>query len=78
MDLSATLTTSDGHSFAVVVRDLSAEGFRVDLGPEELLLGEQIRLQMSKHETYVAEVKWVAGREAGGLFLEAPGGNLAS
>ena len=65
----AVLTTSDGHSFKVIIRDLSAKGFRVELD-EEVLVGECVSLQVGSREALRGEIKWALGREAGGHFLE--------
>lgn len=69
VDLAGTLTASDGHAFAVTIRDLSATGFRLDLGDEEVLVGEEVVLQVGRHDNHRAEIRWAAGREAGGNFL---------
>ena len=70
--IDAFLTTGDGHRFKVLVRDLSARGFRVELD-DLLLVGEHVFLQVGSKEAAAAEIKWVLGREAGGHFLdEAP------
>ena len=65
--IDAVLTTSDGHSFDCVVRDLSLTGFRLELA-DEVLVGEQVTLKVGARETYVGEIKWSLGREAGGVF----------
>ena len=75
VELPAVLTASDGHSFNVTVRDLSADGFRLELD-EELVVGEQVLLQVGREPACRAEIKWALGREAGGYFLaEDPEGN---
>jgi hypothetical protein len=63
------LTTADEQRVAVVVRDISANGFRIEL-EEELLLGEHVRLQVGKQPEVHAEIRWCLGREAGGVFLQ--------
>lgn len=68
--LRADLTTSDNHTFQVSVRDISAEGFRIDLPfGEDLLLGEMIELTIRGKEHYKGEVRWTAGREVGLRFI---------
>ena len=70
ISIPALLTTSDNHTFPVIVRDISAQGFRVELSDaEELLVGEQIHLLVEGKEHYSGQVRWVAGREAGAAFL---------
>ena len=63
------LTTADGHEVTVVVRDVSASGFRIELA-EELLEGELVQMRIGKQATIAAEIKWALGGEAGGVFLE--------
>lgn len=70
VEIAAVLTTADGHSFKVTVRDLSARGFRMELD-EEVLVGEHVSLQVGSREAVRAEIRWALGREAGGSFLEA-------
>jgi hypothetical protein len=74
VDIDAALTTSDGHTFKVLVRDLSAQGFRLELD-EEVLVGEQVSLQVGSKGVFAAEIIWALGREAGGQFLEAVSGS---
>jgi hypothetical protein len=69
VEIGAVLTTADGHSFTVTVRDLSAKGFRVELD-EEVLVGEHVSLRVGSNDAMRAEIKWALGREAGGYFLE--------
>lgn len=69
ISIPALLTTSDNHTFPVIVRDISAQGFRVELpDAEELLVGEVIHLLVEGKEHYSGKVRWVAGREAGAAF----------
>ena len=68
--MEAVLTTADGHSFAVIVRDLSAKGFRLELD-DEVLVGEQVVLRVGSKDAAQAEIVWALGHEAGGHFLEA-------
>jgi hypothetical protein len=69
VELPAVLTTSDGHAYKVLVRDLSAEGFRLELD-DELVIGEAVLLQVGREPACRAEIKWALGREAGGIFVE--------
>ncbi len=67
--LDARLTTSDNVTFAVLIRDISAAGFRVEaLTGEELLVGETIKIQVPGEQQLTGQIKWTAGRTAGGVF----------
>ena len=65
----ASLTDSDGGTIAVVVLDISREGCRLETDGS-LTVGERIELEVPKYGTYPAQVRWVAGNEAGVVFLE--------
>lgn len=68
--IKGLLTTSDGHKVSVMVRDISAGGFRLTLlEPEELLVGETVVLQVPGGDRLRASIRWSAGREAGGSFF---------
>jgi hypothetical protein len=69
INIGALLTTADGHSFAVVIRELSAKGFRLE-HDDDLLVGEHVSLKVGSDDAVAAEIKWALGREAGGQFLE--------
>ena len=69
VNIDGVLTTSDGHSFNVVVRDLSARGFRLEHN-EEVLVGEHVLLNVGSRGAFAAEIIWTVGREAGGCFLD--------
>jgi hypothetical protein len=62
---------SDGSTANVLVRDLSRDGFRIQLG-QEILVGERVRLRAGKYGELAAEIRWVRDSEAGGAFLEPP------
>ena len=68
VDYPAVLVTSDGQPLPVRVRDLSREGFRVEID-DEVLIGERITLRVGRGEDMVGEIRWALGREAGGIFL---------
>jgi c-di-GMP-binding flagellar brake protein YcgR len=64
----AMLIFSDGSEVRVTVTDLSEGGFR--LTSEEILVaGEQVRLRADRHGEVRAEIRWVDGFKAGGVFL---------
>ena len=64
----AMLVTSDGHEVPVVVKDLSAEGFRIEID-EQLQVGEQVILRTPRGGDVPARIAWALGIEAGGTFL---------
>lgn len=68
VSFDGVLTTSDGHKIVVVVRDLSADGFRIEI-KEEVLVGEQVQLLVGKGPALAAKIMWALGSEAGGVFL---------
>jgi hypothetical protein len=64
----AVLILSDGSEVPVIVTDLSQGGFR--LYSDELLeAGEQVTLRADRHGDVAAEIRWVDGSAAGGVFL---------
>lgn len=69
VNLEAVLVTSDDHEIPVMVKDLSREGFRIELD-DEVLVGERVRLRVRRGEEIAAEIKWALGSEAGGVFLD--------
>jgi hypothetical protein len=69
VNFDGVLTTSDGHTVPVVVKDVSARGFRVQV-KEELFPGELVRLAVGKSSPVQAEIRWALGGEAGGVFIE--------
>jgi hypothetical protein len=64
----AVLIASDGHESGVVVKDISADGFRIEL-TDELLVGERVKLKVGKEGPQSGEIRWTRGSEAGGVFL---------
>ena len=71
VSMDGVLIASDGVESKVRVTDLSSDGFRLELA-DELMEGEQVQLRLGR-ETIVGEIRWVRGKEAGGVFLQAPG-----
>jgi hypothetical protein len=67
--ITAVLVDSDGGEMPVEVADLSSAGFRLH-AEEALVVGEKIRLRVPRYGDFPAQIKWVKGHEAGGLFLE--------
>jgi hypothetical protein len=69
VNIEAVLTTCDGHSYTVVIRDLSAKGFRIALD-DHVIVGEHVSLKVGSRDAMIGEIKWALGREAGGHFLD--------
>lgn len=67
--MEGVLTTSDDYETDVVVIDVSVDGFRIE-SEDELLPGERVNLRVGKSPAQNAEIKWVIGKEAGGVFLD--------
>lgn len=65
---TATLINSDGLKMKVVVLDISASGFRLEV-PEAPRIGEYVTLQVERGENFQAQIRWALGTEAGGVFL---------
>jgi hypothetical protein len=73
VNIEALLTTSGGHCYTVVIRDLSAKGFRIALD-DEVIVGERVCLKVGSKDTMIGEIKWALGREAGGHFVDEGSG----
>jgi hypothetical protein len=67
----AELRTQDGRSVDVTFLDLSREGFKLRHN-EDLMVGDTVTIVSSRGSEVLAEIKWVADRTAGGIFLEPP------
>ena len=70
--LPATLIDSDGIASSVTILDLSSGGFRVEFSGDHLRIGEHVVFRTSRLGDMPAEIRWVLGREAGGVFLQPP------
>ncbi len=67
-DLQAKLLRADGEEIAVVITDISKDGFK--LSTETLLMiGERVDLCMPKTGDVPVQIRWALGGEAGGIFL---------
>ena len=64
----AILINSDGVASDVVILDVSSGGFRLEIseGPR---IGEFVTLQVDRGDAFEAQIRWVLGSEAGGVFL---------
>jgi hypothetical protein len=65
----AMLTESDGFELAVVIMDVSRDGFRLH-SREKLEPGSEVMLRVAKLAPVKALIRWTRGFEAGGIFLE--------
>ena len=63
----ASLTFADGSTVSVIVTDISEGGFRLE-SAELLEAGEKVKLA-DRHGEVAAEIRWVKGFTAGGVFL---------
>jgi hypothetical protein len=63
------LTDSDGNSVDVVVVDISREGCRL-VTDSTLKIGENVQIDVPKHGSFAAQIRWALGNEAGAVFLE--------
>ena len=65
---SAVLINSDGGAADVSILDISRGGFRLQT-EENLKNGELVTLCVEHGEKLPAQIRWVLGKEAGGVFL---------
>lgn len=66
---AAVLIDADGQECDVFVTELSSGGFR--LAVDALLrVGERVRLRVERYGEFPAEIRWILGGQAGGVFLE--------
>lgn len=65
----AVVREADGCELAVVITDVSRDGFRL-MSRCELEVGSEVLLQVAKMEPVRALIRWTRGYEAGGVFLE--------
>jgi PilZ domain len=63
------LTDSDGVTINVVVIDISREGCRLE-ADGSLRIGEKVQIEVPKHGSFAAQIRWALGNEAGAVFLE--------
>lgn len=65
---AAVLINSDGVAADVSILDISSGGFRLET-EEHPRIGEFVTLRVEHGEALLAQIRWVLGREAGGVFL---------
>ena len=68
-NFNSSLTDSDGGKIPVIITDLSREGCRLETDGS-LTIGEKVTIEVPKYGTFPAQVRWVAGKEAGAIFVE--------
>jgi len=64
----AVLIDSDGIATDVVVLDVSASGFKLEV-EESPGIGELVTLRMPKSADIQAQIRWALGDQAGAVFL---------
>lgn len=64
----AVLVNSDGDIRDVVVLDVSDAGFRLEIS-DSLRIGEFVTVRVERDVAFPAQIRWVLGNEAGGVFL---------
>ncbi len=68
-NITATVTDADGETMNVIVLDISREGCRLRT-TSELHAGDRIAINVDRYGSYLADVRWARGEEAGAIFLE--------
>ncbi len=59
---------SGGVEHQVVLLDVSSGGFRLGV-PETLRIGEFVTVRVERGAEFSAQIRWMLGNEAGGVFL---------
>lgn len=67
-DLKAVLLRPSGEEIAVLITDISKDGFKLS-SDTQLLIGERIDLRVPKAGDVPAQIRWALGNDAGGVFL---------
>jgi PilZ domain-containing protein len=67
----AILIDSDGCVSEVTILDISRSGFRIQIS-ESPRVGERVTLRVEHDDEFPAQIRWVLGGEAGGIFLPSP------
>ena len=65
---SAVLIASDGGETDVTILDVSSGGFRLEI-EDSPKVGELVKLRVEHRQEFPAQILWVLGAEAGGVFL---------
>jgi hypothetical protein len=64
----AILVDSTGRERDVNILDVSGGGFRLRIS-EGLRIGEFVTIKVDRGSSFEAQIRWVVGNEAGGMFL---------
>jgi hypothetical protein len=64
----AVLVDSEGGERCVTILDVSNGGFRLEVS-ESLRIGEFVTVRVERETGFAAQIRWVLGNEAGGVFL---------
>ena len=64
--MKADVICANAETYSAIICDLSSKGFKID-SSAPLKVGDHIDLQVGA-ERASAQIKWVAGSEAGGEF----------
>ena len=67
-DLKAVLLRPNGEEFAVLITDISKDGFKLSTDAQ-LMIGERVDLRVPKTGDVPAQIRWAQGNDAGGVFL---------
>lgn len=71
MSQPAELLTTDGRLVDIDFIDLSRDGFKIR-HREDLVVGDVVTITSGRGTKVLAQIKWVADRMAGGIFLDPP------
>lgn len=71
MSQPAELLTNDGQLVDIDFLDISRDGFKIR-HHEDLVVGEVVTITSGRGTKVLAQIKWVADRMAGGIFLDPP------
>jgi len=67
-DLKAVLLRPSGEEIAVLITDISKDGFKLSTDTQ-LMIGERVDLRVPKTGDVPAQIRWALGHDAGGVFL---------
>lgn len=73
VEWTAKLAISDARPIDVCIRDVSADGCKIELPvDEQVLIGETVILIIENRERVTGKITWTRGRVAGAAFCEPP------
>ena len=72
LEQTVQLVTSEGHELPVRLKDVSRDGFKIQHGGADLLVGEIVTIRTSRSDAR-AQLQWVTHQDAGGTFIDVPG-----